>query len=71
LLPDAERETTIELASQSKRRAFVLPFLGNVTELPVNFAAGKLQVRVPSFVRSAVVWFEDASPGTKTITAGQ
>jgi len=68
LLPDVESGTTIEVASQTKRRAFALPFLGNVTELPVTFAAGKLQVRVPSFVRSCVVWLEDA-PGTRAIAA--
>lgn len=59
LLPDAEAATSIELAVPRKTRAFVLPFLGDVSDASTSYSSGKLQVRVPPFQRSVVVWFED------------
>jgi hypothetical protein len=62
LLPDAETGTRIEIAMPRKARAFVLPFLGDVSEASTSYSNGKLQVRVPRFQRSVVVWFEDNAP---------
>ncbi|HXE12912.1 MAG TPA: family 10 glycosylhydrolase [Bryobacteraceae bacterium] len=59
LLPDAETGTSIELAVPDKTRAFVLPFLGDASEVSTNYSNGKLQIRVPPFQRSIVIWFED------------
>jgi HSP20 family molecular chaperone IbpA len=62
LLPDAESGTSIEFAMPRKARAFVLPFLGDVSEASTSYSNGKLEVRVPPFQRSVVVWFEDNGP---------
>jgi hypothetical protein len=59
LLPDAEAGTNIELAVPRKTRAFVLPFLGEVSEANTSYSNGKMLVHVPPFERSVVVWFED------------
>ena len=58
LLPEVEAGVTIEFAAKAKMHAFVLPFLGSATELPVERTGNRLQVRVPPFERSTVVWFE-------------
>ena len=59
LLPQANTDTTIELPAAAHVRAYVLPFLGEISALPVTRMNGKLRVTVPSFERSAAVWFEE------------
>jgi hypothetical protein len=61
--PQPNTDTTIELPpSAGHVRAFMLPYLGQASEVPLTAAADKLRLKVPSFQRSAVIWFEPVKP---------
>jgi len=57
-LPRPEARVTISFPESAGGRAYVLPFLGEQSEVPAARRGGKLIITAPAFTRSIVVWVE-------------
>ena len=57
-LPEPESGVVVSFDEKAGARVFVLPFLGEATEVPTRREPGRLVARIPAFTRAAVVWCE-------------
>jgi hypothetical protein len=53
-----ERNVIVSFPATAGTKAFVLPFLGNVHELPAERERGRLRALIPEIEKGAVVWLE-------------
>jgi len=53
-----ERNVEISFLSTGRERAFILPFLGKIRELPTEQSDGQLRVVIPQIEKGAVVWLD-------------
>lgn len=58
VLPEPVSDVAASFDESAGSRIRTLPFLGQVTEIPVQHRGGKLVGRIPTFTRSVVVWCE-------------
>ena len=53
-----EKDVTIVFPAKSNAKAYTLPFLGQVQEIPGKWRDGKLTCVVPEITKGVVVWCE-------------
>jgi len=51
-----ERKVAVSFPASAGSRAFALPFLGKIHELPVEHSGGRLRVVIPEIDKGTVVW---------------
>lgn len=53
-----ERNVEVFFTPDSGKRVFILPFLGEVHELPAERSGGQMRVVIPQIERGAVIWLD-------------